>query len=91
MKPKPFARQLQRVRKICLSLLETSEKLCHGEPTFFVNKRVIAMFFHSHHGDGHMAVWLAAPPGLQEPLIEEAPNAGKRALRRRQNRMRTGR
>jgi len=91
MKPKPFVRQLQRVRKICLSLPETTEKLSHGEPTFFVNKRVFAMFSNNHHGDGHVAVWPAAPPGLQEALIEVSPNAGKRALRRRQIRMRTGR
>lgn len=25
------------------------------------------------HGDGHVGVWLPAPPGLQEALIEEAP------------------
>jgi predicted DNA-binding protein (MmcQ/YjbR family) len=75
MKRKPFARQLQRVRKICLSLLETTEKISHGEPTFFVKKRVFAMFSNNHHGDGHVAVWLPAPPGLQEVLIDEAPNA----------------
>ena len=44
MKRKPFARQLQRVRKICLSLPDSMEKLSHGEPTFFVKKRVFAMF-----------------------------------------------
>jgi hypothetical protein len=73
MKPKPFARQLQRVRKICLALPDTIEKMSHGEPTFFVTKRVFAMFSNNHHGDGHVGVWLPAPPGLQEALIEEAP------------------
>jgi hypothetical protein len=73
MKHKPFARQLQRVRKICLSLPDATEKLSHGEPTFFVKKRVFAMFSNNHHHDGHVAVWLPAPPGVQETLIEEAP------------------
>ena len=74
IKRKPFVRQLQRVRKICLELPETMEKLSHGEPTFFVRKRVFAMFSNNHHNDGHVAVWLPAPPGLQEALIEEAPH-----------------
>jgi hypothetical protein len=73
MKPKPFARQLQRVRKICLGLPDTMEKISHGEPTFFVEKRVFAMFSNNHHGDGHVGLWLPAVPGLQEALIEEAP------------------
>lgn len=73
MKKKPFARHLQRVRKICLALPDTVEKLSHGEPTFFAKKRVFAMFSNNHHNDGHVAVWVPAPPGLQEALIEEAP------------------
>lgn len=73
MKSKPFARHLQRVRKICLGMPEATEKISHGEPTFFVKKGVFAMFSNNHHNDGHVALWLPAPPGLQEALIEEAP------------------
>ena len=75
MKAKPFARQLQRVRKICMALPDVTEKLSHGEPTFFVKKGVFAMFSNNHHGDGHVAVMLPAAPGLQEILIEENPKA----------------
>jgi hypothetical protein len=75
IKRKPFARQLARIRKLCLALPDTFEKLSHGEPTFFVRKRVFAMFSNDHHGDGHVAVWLPAPAGLQEALIEEMPRA----------------
>jgi hypothetical protein len=75
MKAKPFAGQMRRVRKICRALPETTEKLSHGEPTFFVKKRVFAMFSNNHHHDGHVAVLLPAPPGLQEALIDEAPHA----------------
>ena len=49
------------------------EKISHGEPTFFTPKRVFAMFANNHHGDGHVAVWLPAGPGVQEAVIEEAP------------------
>lgn len=64
---------LQRVRQICHALPATVEKLSHGEPTFFVGKRAFAMFAENHHGDGRIAVWLPAPAGLQEMLVETAP------------------
>ena len=31
------------------------------------------MFANNHHNDGRIAVWLPAPPGLQEMLIQAAP------------------
>jgi hypothetical protein len=65
--------QVQRVRRICMALPETSEKLSHGEPTFFVGKKVFAMFANNHHGDGHIAVWLPVPDGMQSVLMEAAP------------------
>ena len=49
------------------------EKLSHGEPTFFTPKRVFAIFANNHHDDGHVAVWLPAAPGVQEAVIDEAP------------------
>jgi hypothetical protein len=64
--------QIQRVRKICLALPGTTEKLSHGEPTFFVNKRVFATFSNNHHHDGHVAVCIPAQPGEQEALIAAA-------------------
>jgi hypothetical protein len=66
-------KHLERVRRICVTLPETAERLSHGEPTFFVRKRVFAMFANNHHNDGRIAVWLPAPPGIQEPLIESSP------------------
>lgn len=62
---------LRRIRRMALALPGTSEKLSHGEPTFFVNKKVFAMFSNNHHNDGRVAVWLPAPPGLQQQLIQE--------------------
>lgn len=67
---KKSERHLQRVRQICNALPETTEKLSHGEPTFFVKKKVYVMFANNHHNDGHIAVWIPAPLGLQEILIE---------------------
>ena len=52
---------------------ETSEKLSHGEPTFFVRKKVFAMFSNNHHNDRHVAVLIPTAPGLQALLIHESP------------------
>lgn len=65
--------QLRRVRALCLALPETSERLSHGEPTFFVHKKVFVMFANNHHGDGRVAVWVPALPGMQAALIERDP------------------
>jgi hypothetical protein len=61
--------QIGRVRRICMSLPATEEKLSHGEPTFFVGKKVYTMCANNHHDDGHVAVWIPAEPGMQESLI----------------------
>jgi hypothetical protein len=70
---KPNSAQIERVRRICLAMPETIEKLSHGEPTFFRSKRVFAMFANNHHHDGHVAVWLPAAEGVQSELIENDP------------------
>ena len=67
--------QVERVRRICGSIPGIIEKLSHGEPTFFTPKRVFAMFANNHHGDGHVAVWIPAAPGLQAALIDESPDS----------------
>jgi len=73
MNPEASEEHLHRVRRICSTLPGTTEKLSHGEPTFFVKKRVYAMFANNHHEDGHIAVWIAAPPGLQAMLVKSEP------------------
>jgi len=65
--------QLARVRGVCLSIPNTVEKLSHGAPTFFTPARVFANFVDNHHGDGHVAIWIPAAPGVQAALIEEDP------------------
>jgi hypothetical protein len=67
------AKQIERVRGICLGLPQTWEKISHGEPTWFVGKKVFAMFSNNHHGDGHVAVTVPAAIGIQEMLIKKSP------------------
>lgn len=79
MKARDVERVLARLRGICLALPESSERLSHGEPTFFVGAKagkggkVFAMFSNDHHGDGKVAFTCPAAPGAQELLIEADP------------------
>ena len=68
------AKVLAKLRGICLALPETSERLSHGAPTFFVReKRAFLMVLTNHHGDGRFAIWCAAPDGMQKMLVEADP------------------
>ena len=64
-------RTLRRIREICLVFPETSERLSHGAPTFFVRgKRAFVMVLTNHHGDGRFEIWCAAPEGMQSMRVE---------------------
>ena len=68
------AEVLAKLRTICLAFPETSERLSHGAPTFFVrDKRSFLMVLTNHHGDGRFAIWCAAPDGMQKMLVEADP------------------
>jgi hypothetical protein len=74
VKPAERQRVLERIREICLGLPETSERLSHGAPTFFVRgKRSFLMVLTDHHGDGRFAIWCAAAEGTQGMLVEADP------------------
>jgi hypothetical protein len=81
---------LSRVRAACLALPQTSERLSHGGPAFFVrrgssagvqggrpptaaNTVCFVMFLDDHHDDGHLAIWCAAPDGVQTEMVETEP------------------
>ncbi|MGN9845320.1 MmcQ/YjbR family DNA-binding protein [Nonomuraea sp. H19] len=64
---------LDRLRRLCLALPETTERLSHGEPTWFVRGKKTFVMFADHHHDDRLAFWCAAPPGAQEELVAEAP------------------
>jgi hypothetical protein len=66
---------LDRIRSACLALPETTERLSHGAPTFFIRaKKTFVMYMDHHHDDDHLAIWCAAPPGIQGQLVEEEPH-----------------
>jgi len=74
MKPSTKVESLARVRAICMAFPETIERLSHGAPTFFAGgKKTFVMFLDDHHGDGRLAIWCSAPPGVQALLVDEEP------------------
>jgi hypothetical protein len=63
------------VRKRCLALPEVTERLSHGAPTWFIrDKKTLATVWDDHHGDGRLALICAAPPGVQQQLVDEEPD-----------------
>ena len=70
------ATALERVRALCLALPEATERPSHGSPAWFVrDKRCFVMFLDDHHGDGRLALWCAAPEGMQNALVAGDPEA----------------
>lgn len=67
----PVTDPVARLRALCLALPEVTEKVSHGEPTWFVRKVFVSLA--DHHHDDRLAFWCAAPPGVQEELVAAAP------------------
>jgi hypothetical protein len=64
---------LETLRGLCLALPEVTERLSHGEPTWFVRGKRVFVTYADHHHDDRLAFWCAAPPGAQEALVEADP------------------
>jgi hypothetical protein len=78
----PRKKPIDRVREICLGLPETSERLSHGEPAWFVNAgartatsatKLFATWEDHHHGDPIVGLWVKGAPGAQEVLVANEP------------------
>lgn len=67
----PKTSPIERVRRLCLALPDTWEKLSHGEPTFWVGKSMFATFADgaNHHGAGRHAVWCRSTHDTQDVLL----------------------
>ena len=64
---------VERLRSLCLALPEVTERLSHGEPTWFVRGKKTFVMTSDHHHDDRLGFWCAAPPGVQEELVEQEP------------------
>jgi hypothetical protein len=65
---------LARLRKICLSLPESTEVEAWGSPTFRVGK-IFAMYAaaNDHHGGGREGVWVKSDHFTQDLLVRGMP------------------
>ena len=71
----PAADPFDPVRAVALQLPETSERLSHGAPTFFIRgTKTFVMCMDDHHGDGRVALWCSAAPGVQAELVDQEPD-----------------
>ncbi len=65
---------LDRLRALCLTFPEATEKEAWGNvPTFRVRDKIFAQYETNHHGDGRASLWCKAPPGAQGMLVGADP------------------
>jgi hypothetical protein len=64
---------LPRLRKLCMALPEVTERLSHGEPTWFIGGKKTFVTYANHHHGARPAFWCAAPEGAQDVLTRAAP------------------
>src|ERR1044072_8682823 len=63
---------LERVRAAALDLPETSERLSHGQPTFFVAGKRFAKSRDNQHGDGKTVVCVRVNSLDEQAMLLEA-------------------
>ena len=66
-------RDLERLRKLCLALPETTEKEAWGEATWRVRGKMFAMLDDHHHGAPDFSVWLKSDFETQRMLVDAEP------------------
>ena len=64
---------LDRLRRLCLALPQATERLSHGEPTWFIRDKKTFVTYANHHHDDRLAFWCAAPPGSQQAMVASDP------------------
>lgn len=64
---------LEKLRRLCLVLPDASERISHGEPTWFIGGKKTFVMYADHHHDDRVAFWCAAADGAQEVLVAESP------------------
>jgi len=64
---------LTELRAHCLVLPEATERLSHGEPTWFVRGRKVFVTFAGRHHDDRVAFWCAAVAPERDALVAEDP------------------
>ncbi len=63
---------LTRIREAALALPEASERVSHGQPTFFVADHQFAQFRDDHHGEGQTVVCVKTGGSDEQAMLVEA-------------------
>ena len=66
---------LSMIRQAALELPGTSERLSHGQPTFFVAGKQFAQFRRNHHGDARTVVCVRVSSLDEQAMLLEADPA----------------
>jgi hypothetical protein len=69
-----FDEALRRLRERCLALPEATERLSHGEPTWYVRGKKVFVTFAGHHHDDRVAFWCAAVAEERDALVARDPD-----------------
>jgi len=64
---------LARLRPLCLALPEATERLSHGEPSWFVQGKRNFACYSDHHHDDRLGFTCAGQPGAQQALVARDP------------------
>lgn len=67
------SRPLDRLRALCLSLPEATERISHGEPAWFVRTAPQFATYADRHHDDRVSFWAAAPVGAQQDWVARDP------------------
>jgi hypothetical protein len=62
-----------RIRSICLSFPDATEKLSHGSPAFFAGRQFALLWLDGHHEHDFAHLWCAAPEGAQNTFLASNP------------------
>lgn len=61
------------LRALCLALPETTERLSHGEPTWFVRDKKVFVMYADHHHDDRVGFWCAAEAEVRDAMVDADP------------------
>lgn len=65
---------VQRLRELCLALPEVTERVSHGEPTWFVRDRSVFVMLADSHHDDRLACWCACTAEERDALVADDPD-----------------
>jgi hypothetical protein len=64
---------LDRLRGLCLSYPAVTERISHGEPSWFIRGKKTFVSYAAYHHTDRLAFWCAAPEGGQDVLVGAEP------------------